>query len=70
MCEYGYGRCTAPDTTCPHWIGMICELDETNEELNALRRAKNSLCGECKKFDDCEQTVLDMAKCLANLEEE
>ena len=44
--------------------------DETNEELNALRRAKNSLCGECEKFDDCEQTALDMAKCLANLEED
>ncbi len=27
MCEWGYGRCTAPDTDCPHWIGCICELD-------------------------------------------
>ena len=70
MCKYGYGRCTAPDTKCPHWIGIFCELDKTNEELNALRRAKNSLCRECEKFDDCEQTVLDMAKCLANLEED
>lgn len=28
MCEYWYGRCTAPDTRCPHWIGTFCELDE------------------------------------------
>lgn len=26
MCEFGHGRCTAPDTICPHWIGAICEL--------------------------------------------
>ena len=25
--EHGYGRCTAPDTNCPHWIGTFCELD-------------------------------------------
>ena len=28
MCEYGHGRCTAPDTMCPHLIGTFCELDE------------------------------------------
>ena len=65
LCEYGHGLCTAPDTKCPHWQGTFCELDETNEELNALRRAKNSLCGECEKIDDCNQTLLDMTKCLA-----
>lgn len=27
-CEWGYGLCTAPDTNCPHWIGICCELDE------------------------------------------
>lgn len=23
LCEYGYGCCTAPDTKCPHWIGIF-----------------------------------------------
>lgn len=65
MCEYGHGRCIDTDTRCLHWIGTFCELDEANEELNALRRAKNSLCGECEKIDDCNQTLLDMTKYLA-----
>lgn len=26
-CEYGHGRCTAPDTECIHWMGTFCELD-------------------------------------------
>lgn len=28
MCPFGHGRCTAPDTICPHWIGTFCELEE------------------------------------------
>ena len=31
MCKWGHGRCTAPDTQCPHWIGTFCELDITWE---------------------------------------
>ena len=31
LCEYGRGCCTAPDTKCPHWIGIVCELDEANK---------------------------------------
>lgn len=26
-CEYGHGKCKAPDTQCPHWQGTFCELD-------------------------------------------
>lgn len=26
-CEYGHGRCIAPDTKCIHWMGIFCELD-------------------------------------------
>lgn len=26
-CDYGYGYCTAPNTTCPHWQDTFCELD-------------------------------------------
>lgn len=27
ICEYGFGICNAPNTTCPHWQGTFCELD-------------------------------------------
>ena len=33
LCEYGHGRCTAPNTKCPHWIGIFCELDEADENV-------------------------------------
>lgn len=33
LCEYGHVHCTAPDTTCPHWIGTFCELDEANRNV-------------------------------------
>ncbi len=26
-CNYGHGRCTAPDTECIHWMGTFCERD-------------------------------------------
>ena len=26
-CDHGFGPCTAPDTLCPHWIGIFCEFD-------------------------------------------
>lgn len=29
ICEYGHGRCTAPNTKCPHWMRIFCELDAT-----------------------------------------
>ena len=37
MCEHGHGRCTAPDTNCPHWIGTFCELDIASIDRDALR---------------------------------
>lgn len=33
FCEYGYGRCFAPSTECPHWQGTFCELDVERKEL-------------------------------------
>lgn len=27
ICEHGFGICSAPDTICPHWRDMFCELD-------------------------------------------
>ena len=32
-CNYGYGYCTAPDTTCPHWQVTFCELDLSLAQL-------------------------------------
>ena len=26
-CDHGFAPCTAPDTLCPHWIGIFCEFD-------------------------------------------
>lgn len=37
ICEYGHGRCTAPDTKCPHWIGIFCELDATYGYINYIQ---------------------------------
>ena len=40
MCQYNYGKCTAPATECIHWMGTFCELDVnnlTNDELARLR---------------------------------
>lgn len=33
LCEYGHGRCIAPNITCPHWIGTFCELDSSLDQL-------------------------------------
>lgn len=33
LCEHGHGRCTAPNTKCPHWIGTFCEFDEANRHV-------------------------------------
>ena len=65
-CEYGHGLCKAPDGECPHWQGIFCELAEENKELNAIREAKNALCGNCKKIENCKQSLYDMTVCLAN----
>lgn len=36
-CEYGHGRCTAPETKCIHWQGTFCELDKEAEEQETER---------------------------------
>lgn len=33
LCEYGYGRCTAPNTECSHWMGTFCELDVATNSI-------------------------------------
>ena len=44
MCEYGYGRCTAPDTNCPHWIGTFCELDIASINMRAYLIKEKEKC--------------------------
>lgn len=39
-CEYGHGYCTAPDTTCPHWQGIFCELDYNEKDSCEIYFAK------------------------------
>lgn len=36
-CDYGYGKCTAPDTLCPYWQGTFCELDAYYAKLEKER---------------------------------
>lgn len=36
-CDYGYGKCMAPDTLCPHWQGTFCELDQYYAKLKKER---------------------------------
>ena len=47
MCEHGHGRCTAPDTNCPHWIGTFCELDIASIDRDALRAYLIKEKGKC-----------------------
>ena len=40
-CEYGYGPCTAPDTQCPHWKGIFCDLENAKaQHINLLKGRK------------------------------
>lgn len=57
LCEHGYGRCTAPDTKCPHWQGTFCELDllTTNAVMKCHKCIFELCCQEdnpvgCKKY--------------------
>jgi len=49
ICEYGHGRCTAPDTSCPHWQGTFCDLDKNGINLceNCANRNNDKKCFAC-----------------------
>ena len=49
ICEYGHGRCTAPDTNCPHWQSTFCELDNNGINLceNCANRNNDKKCFAC-----------------------
>ena len=54
LCEHGHGRCTAPNTRCPHWQGTFCELDLTTNIVRDCHKCVFELCCQdspvgCKK---------------------
>ena len=34
ICDWDRTDCTAPNTSCPHWIGTFCELDISDGDIN------------------------------------
>lgn len=36
--------CAAPETNCPHWIGLDCELIEKEIDFEALERYLLKVC--------------------------
>ena len=42
-CDYGFGPCTAPDTFCPHWMGIFCELDSAYDKGNKYIEAMDEI---------------------------
>ena len=34
-CKHGHGKCTAPNTNCPHWMGTFCEMEDAYSLLYA-----------------------------------
>lgn len=53
-CEHGHGRCTAPDTNCPHWQGTFCEWDQELTMRDCHKCVYEVGCHEsplgCKKY--------------------
>ncbi len=41
-CEHGYGPCTAPNTQCPHWQGIFCDLENAKaQHINLCKNCAN-----------------------------
>lgn len=36
--------CSAPETICPHWIGLYCELDAEEIDFDALEKYLKRVC--------------------------
>ena len=54
LCEYGHGRCTAPDTKCPHWI-------ETREDLEGCCFKSGCMYG-LEKTEPTEEELAEFDK--------
>ena len=42
-CDYGFGPCTAPDTFCPHWMGIFCEFDTVEYKVRKYIEAMDEI---------------------------
>lgn len=42
-CDHGFGPCTAPDTLCPHWMGIFCEFDTTYYKVERYTEAMHKI---------------------------
>ena len=42
-CDHGFGPCTAPDTFCPHWMGIFCELDSAYDKVRKYIEAMDEI---------------------------
>lgn len=66
LCEYGHGRCTAPNTKCIHWQGTFCELDIAKVQSTVL----DNICKESLKNGDKEYCMANFYHNLGNFVEE
>lgn len=53
-CGHGHGKCKAPDTQCPHWQGIFCELDSFEDKSNKL----DAIIAETKAYEEERRRVL------------
>lgn len=42
-CDYGFGPCKAPDTFCPHWMGIFCEFDTVEYKVRKYIEAMDEI---------------------------
>lgn len=42
-CDHGFGPCTAPNTLCPHWMGIFCEYDTTYYKVERCIEAMHEI---------------------------
>lgn len=42
-CDHGFGPCTAPDTFCPHWMGIFCEFDTVEYKVRKYIEAMDEI---------------------------
>ena len=42
-CDHGFGPCAAPDTACPHWMGIFCEFDSAYDKVRKYTEAMDEI---------------------------
>ena len=54
-CDYGFGPCTAPDTLCPHWMGIFCEFDTAEYKVRKCIEAMDEIDQYVKEHPEVPQ---------------